>query len=117
MLNIKHSVSLFIRSQTAEAVPPLGTVLGNIGVNAVKFCKEFNEFTKELPNYFLLKVKIVVLEDRSYSFSIFLPNTGFFIHLVKEQHIVFIFSRKVKENIISLKNVVQLAKFKFPSIS
>jgi len=30
----------------ADAVPPLGTVLGNLGINAVKFCKDFNDLLK-----------------------------------------------------------------------
>jgi len=51
MLEVKNVVFLFIRSQHAESGPPLGTVLGNIGINAVKFCKEFNEYTKDLPSY------------------------------------------------------------------
>jgi len=51
----KIILNIYIRSNSAEAVPPLGTTLGNIGVNALKFCKEFNEFTKDLPNYFFIK--------------------------------------------------------------
>lgn len=73
MLEVKTIVFLFIRSQSAESGPPLGTVLGNIGVNAIKFCKEFNDYTKDLPTYFILKVKISVLEDRTYNFSVGLP--------------------------------------------
>ena len=40
-------VSIYLRAQMAESGPPLGTVLGNLGVNTVKFCKEFNDFTKD----------------------------------------------------------------------
>lgn len=70
---------MFVRSQSAETGPPLGTVLGNLGVNAIKFVKDFNDFTKELPSYFLLKVHIYILEDRSYNFSVFLPTMVFFL--------------------------------------
>jgi large subunit ribosomal protein L11 len=83
MLAVKNIVFLFVRSQMADSGPPLGTVLGNLGINAVKFCKEFNEFTKELPSYFLLKIKILIFEDRSYSFSILSPTTGFILMFVK----------------------------------
>lgn len=85
MIEVKNIIFLFIRAQKADAGPPLGTVLGNLGVNAIKFCKEFNDFTKDLPDYFLLKVKISILEDRSYNFIIFLPSTGYLIMFVKIQ--------------------------------
>lgn len=114
MIEVKNIIFLFIRAQMADSGPPLGTVLGNLGVNAIKFCKEFNDFTKDLPNYFLLKVKISILEDRSYNFIIFLPSTGFLIMLVKKQGIFFKNNKEIKKLCISLKNVIQLAKFKFP---
>jgi ribosomal protein L11 len=71
-----------------------------------------------LPSYFLLKVKILILEDRSYSFSILPPTTGFLLMFVKEQQKAGLISKpnKIFKNIISLKNVVQIAKFKFPNL-
>jgi len=117
MLLVKNVIFLFVRSQMADAVPPLGTVLGNLGINAVKFCKDFNEFTKDLPSYFLLKVKILILEDRSYSFSISPPSTGFILMLVKSKMAGDIAVKKKGQLfIISLRNIIQLAKFKFPDM-
>lgn len=58
--DIKYIKKCFLMSQKAEAVPPLGTILGNIGVNTIKFCDEFNIYTKDLSNYFLLKVIILI---------------------------------------------------------
>ncbi len=54
--DIKYTKRCYLMSQKAEAVPPLGTILGNIGVNTIKFCDEFNLVTKDLPNYFSLNV-------------------------------------------------------------
>jgi ribosomal protein L11 len=105
---------MFVRSQSAETGPPLGTVLGNMGVNAIKFVKDFNDFTKELPSYFLLKVQIYILEDRSYNFSIFLPTIGFFLSFMKT---VKVFNNGKKQFLVSLKNIIQLALFKFPELS
>jgi len=64
--NIK--LILYIKAGQAESGPPLGTILGNIGVQTVKFCKEFNEFSKDLPLYFLLKVKIIISENKKKNF-------------------------------------------------
>lgn len=116
MLAVKNTIFLFIRSQSAESGPPLGTVLGNLGLNAVKFCKEFNDFTKELPSYFLLKVKILILEDRSYNFSVFLPTTGFILMFVKFQLLTKKPVKDLKKYLVSLKNIVSLAKLKFPTL-
>lgn len=114
---VKNIIFIFIRSQIAESGPPLGTVLGNLGINATKFCKDFNDFTKDLPSYFLLKVKIIILEDRSFSFFVFLPTTGFILSFLKVQQNLFISNKKIKKNVVFLKDIVQLAKLKFPELS
>lgn len=111
-------LTLYIRAGQAESGPPLGTTLGNIGVQTVKFCKEFNDFTKELPTYFLLKVKIIITENKSFTFSIEQPPIGFIISLLKK-------NEKIKKkdgseeifNYIIFEDVVKLAKFKFPDLN
>jgi large subunit ribosomal protein L11 len=106
---------IYIRSNSADVGPPLGTTLGNIGVNTIKFCKEFNEFTKDLPNYLLLRVNITISENKSFIFMVSLPSIGFLISLLKKEEII-----KNKDGIlitstyIFLKDLLQLAKFKFP---
>lgn len=109
-------IKISINSQTAESGPPLSTVLGNLGVNTVKFCKEFNEFTKNLPSYFNLKVHILVLENKSYTFKVFPPSLGSLINLLKYERKTFINKIEKNEMCIDLKNLVQLAKYKFPGV-
>lgn len=48
----------------------LSIILGNFGVNIIVFCKEFNEFIKELLNYFLIEVIIIINGDRIYNFNL-----------------------------------------------
>jgi ribosomal protein L11 len=57
MLLVKNVIFLFVRSQMADAVPPLGTVLGNLGINAVKFCKDLMNSLKNCHLIFCLKLK------------------------------------------------------------
>lgn len=114
MFHIKTKVCLFVRSQCAENGPPLGTILGNMGVNAMKFVKDFNEFTKDLPTYFFLKIHIYILEDRSYKFSVFLPTTGYILSFIKKFHAI---DKLKKQALVSLRDVIQLCLLKFPSFS
>jgi large subunit ribosomal protein L11 len=111
-MDVKHIVSIYINSQMAESAPPLGTVLGNLGVNAVKFCKEFNEFTLELPNYFQLFVTIFIFENKNYRFQVELGSIAYFLSLLKFEKI-----ENSGEDFIYLSQLVLLAKFTFPYFS
>ena len=114
MDNIK--LVIYIRANSAKTGPPLGTTLGNIGVNTMKFCKEFNEFTKDLPNYFLLKVTILVTENKSFTFSVDLPSVGFIISLLKKDEIFKDKNGTTQQlSYINLEDFVKIAKFKFPN--
>lgn len=115
-MEVLYKIEVFLRSQLAEAGPPLGTILGNIGLNASRFCKEFNDFTKELPTYFFVRTVITVLQDKSFTIDVKLPNTGFIISLLRTEHSFTRNGRTFSESCISEKAVVQLAKFKFPRL-
>jgi ribosomal protein L11 len=118
MLEIKYIKKCFLMSYSAEPLPPLGTILGNIGVNTMKFCEEFNFFTKNLPNYFLLVVSIFIFDNKSFNFKINYPTTGYFLNLLKVEKIISIklFNKIYNKTIfaISLKDLIQLALFKYP---
>jgi len=116
--DIKYIKKCFLMSQKAEAVPPLGTILGNIGVNTIKFCEEFNIYTKDLPNYFLLKVIILIYENKTFKFQINKPASSHLMSLLKfEKKIKIIIKNRAQEiilNCIKLKDLIQIAIFKFP---
>lgn len=114
--NIK--LTLYIKAGQAESGPPLGTILGNIGVQTVKFCKEFNDFTKELPLYFLLRVNIIVAENKSFIFNIKEPSIGFIISLLKKEEKI-IRKNGMEDTIfyIYFEDIIKLAKFKFPDLN
>ena len=109
-------LELYIRANSAESGPPLGTTLGNIGVNTIKFCKEFNDYTQDLPNYFLLKVNITVLENRTFTFIISLPPVGFLIYLLKKEEVLIDPSgTPYSIYYVVLEDFLQLCKFIFPN--
>lgn len=116
MENLIIKLTIYIKANSAESGPPLGTTLGNIGVNTIKFCKEFNEVTKDLPNYFLLRVNIIVAENKSFTFTVNLPSIGSLIYLLKKEET---FKNKdgviINNSYIYLEDLLKLAKFKFPN--
>jgi ribosomal protein L11 len=116
--DIKYIKKCFLMSQKAEAVPPLGTILGNIGVNTIKFCDEFNIFTKELSNYFSLRVIIYIYENKTFKFFINKPSSAHLMNLLKfDRKIKVLIKNTLQEKIlycIKLKDLIQIAIFKFP---
>ncbi len=120
-IEVLHIKKSFLIAKSAEPVPPLGTILGNLGVNTVKFCEEFNNFTKNLPNYFLVKVIIYILDNRSFKFKINFPSTTFILNILKFEKTlkIKVFDRLHDKVVtcILLKDLIQLALFKFPKQS
>jgi ribosomal protein L11 len=116
--DVKHIINITIKSQSAESGPPLGTVLGNIGVNAIKFAKDFNEYTAYLPNYFKVNVKIYIYRNNNYKFIIKIPNIGYILSLLKkESEYLSSGGYNVKYNYINLSDLLKLSLLKFPNIS
>jgi len=87
--NIK-SFSLNLRMGQIESGPPLSTILGNLGIATAKFCKELNELTNLLPNFFVLEIKIFINMDKSYSFYICEPSTALILKLVSIKKEIFV---------------------------
>lgn len=119
-IEVLHVKKCFLVSKSAEPLPPLGTILGNLGVNTIKFCEEFNNYTKNLPAYLMLKVIIYILDNRSFKFIVTFSSTTFILNLLKFEKIIKVkfFDRLHEKSVtcILLKDVIQLALFKFPKI-
>ena len=61
------SVKLQIRAGQATPAPPVGTALGQHGVNIMDFCKQYNEATQQ-QNGQVIPVELTIYEDRSFTF-------------------------------------------------
>jgi large subunit ribosomal protein L11 len=107
---IKTVVKLILNAGKATPAPPIGPALGQHGINIASFCKEFNAKTNASAG-FLIPVKIVVYEDKSFSFLLKSPTASSL--LLKEANITkgSSFSSKLKVgdiNFNQLKNVFYL---------
>jgi large subunit ribosomal protein L11 len=60
-------VKLQIRAGQATPAPPVGTALGQHGVNIMEFCRQYNEATQAQMGQ-VIPVEMTIYEDRSFSF-------------------------------------------------
>ena len=60
-------VKLQIRAGQATPAPPVGTALGQHGVNIMEFCRQYNEATQAQMGQ-VIPVEITIYEDRTFSF-------------------------------------------------
>jgi large subunit ribosomal protein L11 len=60
-------VKLQIRAGQATPAPPVGTALGQHGVNIMEFCRQYNEQTQPFTGQ-VIPVELTIYEDRSFTF-------------------------------------------------
>jgi large subunit ribosomal protein L11 len=64
---IQALVKLQIRAGQATPAPPVGTALGQHGVNIMEFCRQYNEATQAQMGQ-VIPVELTIYEDRTFSF-------------------------------------------------
>ncbi len=60
-------VKLQIKAGQATPAPPVGTALGQHGVNIMEFCRQYNEATQQWTGQ-VIPVEMTIYEDRTFSF-------------------------------------------------
>jgi len=65
---IKANLKMRIPAGKASAAPPVGSTLGQYGVNMMDFITPFNDQTKEMRG--ILTVHITIYDDRSMDFRV-----------------------------------------------
>src|SRR5262245_51275229 len=60
-------VKLQIRAGQATPAPPVGTALGQHGVNIMEFCRQYNEQTQSQAGQ-VIPAELTIYEDRSFTF-------------------------------------------------
>jgi large subunit ribosomal protein L11 len=72
---VKAVIKLQIPAGQANPAPPVGSALGQHGVNIMAFCKEYNERTSAQAGS-IIPVEITVFDDRSFTFITKTPPTA-----------------------------------------
>ena len=60
-------VKLQIKAGQATPAPPVGTALGQHGVNIMDFCRQYNDATQQYAGQ-VIPAELTIYEDRSFSF-------------------------------------------------
>lgn len=75
---VTGKIKLQLPAGKANPSPPVGPALGQHGVNIMEFVKQYNAQTADKTGQ-IIPVEITVFEDRSFTFILKTPPTGFLI--------------------------------------
>src|SRR5213075_3005487 len=108
---VTGQIKLQIPAGQANPAPPVGTALGQQGVNIMAFCKEFNAATQKQAGD-ILPVVITVFKDKSFTFITKSPPAAV---LLKKAANIAAGSKepnKTKVGKVTRKQVMEIVKIK-----
>jgi large subunit ribosomal protein L11 len=113
---IKAKVRLQIPGASATPAPPVGSALGQHGVNLMDFCKQFNAQTADKKGQ-TVPVLITIYTDKKFVFEIKTPPTSELIR--KKLNIEKGSSRPQVDKVgkLSWNDVAEIAKIKMPDLN
>ena len=79
MAHATARIRLLVPANKAKPSPAIGQALGSLGINMMKFCKEFNEKSIKYRDDLPLRVKLNCMSDGTYNFAIHAPFTSYFL--------------------------------------
>lgn len=109
---VKQVIKFTIAAGTAKPAPPVGPKLGQMGVNIMNFCKDFNAATAHYVEGVPLTTKVIAYTDRSASFSLRSPPVSYLLKRAAgiEKGATMPGSETV--GTVNLKHVYEIAKIK-----
>ncbi len=113
---IKAKIKLQIAGGAATPAPPVGSSLGQRGVNIMEFCKQFNAQTADRRGQ-IVPVEITVYSDKSFTFVV---KTSPVTELIKAKLKIAKGSSKPNEQKVGSlthKDVVEIAQIKLPDLN
>lgn len=110
---VVHKVRFVVPAGQASANQTLSQLFAKLAINLANFCEEFNDKTSGLEleedETLLLTVSLTSFNDKSFAYTIEKPTTSMLILLAAE----FIQGKKEKLGVLSLEDLLVIAKFKF----
>lgn len=113
--NVVNSFVVVVPAGRAVNGPPLGPILGQYGIHAVSFCKQFNDLTSGLDDFdevvVYVSVRVDLYDDRSFGLFFSKPSVSFLVKLVSG---IILGSSKAFRQVLKKSDIIRIAKFKFP---
>lgn len=113
---VVKKIKLQIAAGKATPAPPVGTVLGPVGINLQDFCTKYNDATREKMGD-ILPVEISIYDDRSFDFVIKTPPAAFL--LMKAANVKKGSSKGSSESVgsITRAQLKEIAETKLPDLN
>ena len=109
-------VKLQIPAGKATPAPPVGSALGQHGLNIMGFCKEFNEKTNKQAGL-IIPVVITVYQDHTFSFITKTPPAAVLIKKACNIESASGTPNKIKVATITKAQVKEIAELKMPDLN
>lgn len=114
--NVKVTLKLLIQGGAATPAPPVGSALGQHGVNIMDFCKQFNAKTADRKSE-TVPVEVTVFKDKKFTFILKTSPTS---ELIKKKINLSKGSSRpheLKVGKIKLSDLVEIAKIKLQDLN
>uniref|UniRef100_A0A7S4BKH9 Large ribosomal subunit protein uL11m n=1 Tax=Chrysotila carterae TaxID=13221 RepID=A0A7S4BKH9_CHRCT len=79
MLKPASIFKLTVGAGKATPQPPVGSMLGQRGLNLMNFCKAFNDQTQQYVAGLPMQVQVKSYADRTFTFDVLLPTATYFL--------------------------------------
>lgn len=113
---IKATLRMQLPGGAATPAPPVGSILGQQGVNIMDFCKQFNAKTADKKGQ-VVPVVVTVYTDKKFDFVVKMPPVA---EMIKKKINLVKGAAKPSQEVsgkISIKDIEDIAKLKFPDLN
>lgn len=109
-------IKLQLPAGQASPAPPVGSALGQHGVNIMEFCKAYNAQTQNQAGM-IIPVEITVYADRSFSFITKTPPTSILLLKAAKVEKGSGEPNRDKVGTVTLQQVREIARIKMPNLN
>jgi len=109
-------IKLQVPAGKANPAPPVGSALGQHGVNIMEFCKAFNERTANQAGM-IIPVVITIFEDRSFTFVTKTPPASVLIKKAMNIERGSGVPNREKVGTIKRSQIREIAELKMPDLN
>ena len=103
---------LIVPAAKARPSPAIGQALGQLGVNMMGFCKDFNSRTSHYKDEVPLRVNFVAFPDKTFRFTPLAPSSTWFIKMAAGIHSGAAAPNKETVGTVHVKQLFEIAKIK-----